>query len=293
LLDDVRQALVEMLAAEGVKANVAAVPYSDKLLRDKLTAMSFTITAPAVRFGPVRIEGASEAFLPKVQRIADFAGENPFDSETSVAKLERNIVSFYEDHGYAAVKVQAEQSGMPVSTADSIQVPYKVTVQEGKTYKLGLLRLPPGAFVTQEDFSKVLNPNTNTFMRPSLGALLMVIDNCYKAKGYLDLAVTLHPQFDDTAAIVNYTIDIDPSAVYHVAYVKFDGVSDALRSQLMRAWELMPGEPFDEPYLSRFISKVESQDPVLKRELVGMLAKYDITADPMTHEVNVVIRLEK
>jgi hypothetical protein len=75
--------------------------------------------------------------------------------------------------------------------------------------------------------------------------------------------------------------------------VKFDNVGDQLRNLLIKNWQLLPGDPFDESYVSDFIMKAQKSDPVLMRTLAGVRSKLDVTADPQTHEVNVVLRLEK
>jgi hypothetical protein len=56
---------------------------------------------------------------------------------------------------------------------------------------------------------------------------------------------------------------------------------------------MLPGDVFDEGYVSDFIAKVQDHDPVLKRSLTGVQVSYNAMADPQTHDVNVVIRLEK
>ena len=90
-----------------------------------------------------------------------------------------------------------------------------------------------------------------------------------------------------------YTVDVDPGPVYHLAFVKFDNVSDAMRSQLMRNWQMMPGDVFDESYVASFITKAREQDPILQRSLAGVKTTFNATADPQTHDVNVVIHLAK
>ena len=66
-----------------------------------------------------------------------------------------------------------------------------------------------------------------------------------------------------------------------------------MRSLLIKNWQMLPGDVFDEGYVSDFIAKVQDHDPVLKRSLTGVLVSYNAMADPQTHDVNVVIRLEK
>ena len=55
----------------------------------------------------------------------------------------------------------------------------------------------------------------------------------------------------------------------------------------------MPGDISDETYLDTFLIKAQSEDPALKRSLVGVGSRTETSADPVTHEVDVVIRLEK
>ncbi len=79
-------------------------------------------------------------------------------------------------------------------------------------------------------------------------------------------------------------MDINPGPIYHLAFVKFDNVSDDLRRLLMRSWQMLPGDPFDESYVSNFIVKAQKDDPVLQRSLSGVGATYRIVADQRTHE---------
>jgi hypothetical protein len=70
-------------------------------------------------------------------------------------------------------------------------------------------------------------------------------------------------------------------------------VSDELRAHLMRTWQLLPGDPVDMSYIDMFMTKALAQDPVLRRSLTGVLARFETSADPVTHDVDIVIRLER
>jgi outer membrane protein assembly factor BamA len=115
----------------------------------------------------------------------------------------------------------------------------------------------------------------------------------YHSKGYLDFSMTPNPEFDEAAGVVNYSVDIHPGPVYRLALLKFDNVSEDLRKLLMRNWQMFPGDPFDESYVAGFIYKAQTSDPVLQRTLAGVKVSYDVRADPTTHDVNLVIRLER
>jgi outer membrane protein assembly factor BamA len=282
-----------MLAAQGVKATVAAIP-AGAMGSHKLTAMSFSITAPPVRVGSIHLEGVSPAQQGKIKDVADHAVSTPFDSENSETNLEHAFELFYEDQGYAAVKVHASRAGDLAATADAIDVPFSVTIEEGRLYKLGAIHLPPDTLVTDAEIDKAVSSLNDSHTRGvTLRSIWGLIASRYKAKGHLDCTVTPHPQFDEASGVVNYAVDINPGPVYHLAFVKFDNVSDELRSRLMRSWQMLPGDVFDQTYVSNFIVNAQKEDPVLLRSLTGVKYSFDVHADPDSHDVNCVIHLER
>ena len=112
-----------------------------------------------------------------------------------------------------------------------------------------------------------------------------------KAKGYLDCTVTPHPQLDDAAGTVSYTVDVNPGPVYHLAFVKFVNMNDSTRMLLMRYWQMMPGDVFDQSYVDMFIPNVQKEDLTLAQTLAGAKVKYIETEDRQNDTVNLVIQL--
>jgi outer membrane protein assembly factor BamA len=173
-------------------------------------------------------------------------------------------------------------------------VPFSIQVQEGRVYKIETIHLRSGTPVTQAEIDKALDPTSSTLpVGVRVRSVWQLITSRYQAKGNLDCKVTPHAAFNDADATVSYTVDVDPGPVYHLAFVKFDNVSDELRTLLIHNWQMMPGDPFDETYVSSFILKAQMQDPALRRSLAGVKAKFEVTANPDSHDVNVVIRLER
>jgi outer membrane protein assembly factor BamA len=293
LTEAVRGGLEKILAAQGIHANVVATTVVDPHLRH-VTAVNYSITSPPVQVAVTSVEGVSSGYQTELDGVAREAAKTPFDAENSEGNLERAIEMFYQDRGYAAVKVHAARRGGAVVNSDSIVVPFSVSIEEGKVYKVGSVRLPAGTPVTQAEEDKTLAPRIGG---PTEGVRLrglwILIATKYKSKGNLDCKITPHPQLDDAAGLVNYEVEVDPGPVYHLGFVKFDNVSDQMRTLLIHNWEMLPGDPFDENYVSNFIAKIQQTDPVLKRSLAGVKVKFDADADPHTHDVNVVIRLEK
>jgi outer membrane protein assembly factor BamA len=292
LLDGVRAALEQMLATQGINATITATPFGEAGTRN-LSAMNFSIAAPPVEIGTLQIQGVSAAFKAKVNSVADKQTGTAFDTTNSAANLVQAFTSLYAEEGYAAAKVHVIQSGGPQISAASIDIPFSVTIDEGHSYKLGAIRLPADSLVSPAEIDKITSSLSGTAKGASVRGVWALLATRYHSKGYLDFAMTPHAEFDETAGKVNYTVELNPGSVYHLALLKFDNVGEQLRKLLMRNWQMFPGDPFDESYVSGFISKTQSEDPGLQRTLAGVKVSYDVRADPATHDVNLLIRLER
>lgn len=295
LLDGVRHALEDLLAVQGIHATVTATPFGTPGTKD-VSAMNFSIASPPVVVGAVQLQGVSPELQAKLKAVVDHAVGSPFDTENSAQNLEHAFENFYLDEGYASAKVNASRSGDLKIAADSIGVPFSLTIQEGRTYKLGTVHLSTYSVVTQADLDKALASFGQAQVRIkglTLRSIWAFIASSYKAKGYLDCNVTPLPEFDEASGTANYTVNVDPGPVYHLAYVKFENVSDDLRRLLMRNWQMLPGDIFDPGYVANFILNAQKADPVLQRSLSGVKAHFDVLADPQTHTVNVVIQFER
>lgn len=292
LLDNVRTALEELLASQGIKASVTALPFGVAGTR-KISAMNFSIATPAVRVGTIQVQGVSPAMAARVKVVADKSQGSPFDTANSQINLEHAFSTFYADEGYAAVQVHATRSGDPVIGDAAVDIQFAVTVEEGHVYKLGAIHLPPDSLFSPAEVDKITGPHTVALKGSVVRTVWEQITARYHSKGYVDFTMTQHPDLDETSGTVNYTVDLNPGPVYHLALLKFDNVSDELRKLLMRNWQMFPGDPFDESYVSGFILKAQTSDPVLQRTLAGVKVSYDVRADPTTHDVNLIIRLER
>jgi outer membrane protein assembly factor BamA len=295
MLESVRHGLEDLLAAQGIKATVVTAPFGTPGTKD-VTAMNFSISAPPVQIGAIQLQGVSAEMQAKLKPVLDHAVGSPFDTSNSAGNIERAFEEFYVDQGYAGAKVHAVRTGDPAVSADAIAVPFAVNVEEGKIYKLGFVHLSANTVMTQAEVDKAVAGFIQAESRVrgvTLRNIWSAISTRYKAKGYLDCVLTPKPQFDDTAGIANYNVDIDSGAVYHLAYVKFENVSDDLRKLLMRNWQMLPGDAFDESYVANFVINAQKADPVLMRTLSGVKVTYDVRADPQSHDVNVVIRLQR
>ena len=292
LVDQVRGALEAMLAAQGIKATVIAAPGGDSKTH-QLKSMHFSLASPPVIVNVKGFSGASPEFEKRLNAIAVEAANIPFDTESSAGNIEQAFAIFYQDRGYAAVKVHAERAGDAVLDATGITVPYTVKIEEGREYKVGTIHVPDSAPITQVEIAKALAGAPNG---PVGGVRVRTVwatlAERYHAKGYLDCKITPSAQFDDASGKVNFDVAIDPGPVYHLAFVKFENVSDQLLALLMKNWQMLPGDVFNESYVANYVLTAQQNDPVLRRTLANVKTTYNVLADPETHDGKVVLKME-
>jgi outer membrane protein insertion porin family len=278
LLESVRGALEEMLAARGIKATVEAMPYTDFKLHE-VTAMSFAITAPPVRVGEIRVDGASEALDPKAMEIMAKLTGSAYDMEGSPSQIETSLGNYYRDKGYLEAVVHATPRNNPIIGQEAVQVPFQVSVSPGALYRLASVQLAPGLLVTQADFDKQshIHPGvvaTSQYVRENG----QFIERQYHNKGFMKAVVHPTASFDRAQGTVSYTVTAEPGPVYTMGKLTIGNTAEDLRAAMLAAWKMPAGAVFNQGSILAFAPAD---------------LKYVLTLNDDTHTVDVVVRLEK
>ena len=296
LTEQVRQALEEMLAAKGIKATVAATPYTDEKLHE-VTAISYAITAPPVKLGEIHLEGVSPDQLAKAKLVADRTKRTDYNTENTAGNIEHAFASFFSDEGYATVKVHAGQLGDPVVSSEAIEIPFNVIVEEGRHYKLGSIHLPSGEVLTPAEINKTAGVVSNPVEKMSvaggvtLRTALSFVTGQYESKGYMDCVVTPHPQYDDANGIVNYTLEVQTGPVYTMGKLTIENGADDLRAAMLAAWKLPEGAVFNESAIQTYFYS-QGNTP-LGRTFASATCRITLTRNLLTHTIDVALLLEK
>jgi outer membrane protein assembly factor BamA len=291
MVEGICRAFEEMLAAKGAKATVKA-DLTSGLGPQKLTAVNFTVVSPAVHIGRIQLAGTSPAMQAKAALVASQQTGNSFDTENTALGLQHIFEDLYHDQGYAAVQVDVVQIDPLIVSDQSINVSYAVTVKEGGIYKLGKIDLPANALVTRADVEKLVSKKQAGSGRP-LDLFVLAVRDAYSDHGYLDCSVVLRPSFNEAAHIVNYSLELDPGPQYRLASVKFDGAPEVMAAKLKLAWKMVPGDVFDESYLSNFAAQAKTRDKTLSKWMQTLNTTFDFKADPATHQVNCIFHFAK
>jgi len=215
----------------------------------------------------------------------------------SVANIELAFASFFSEEGYAAAKVHVEQLGNVEASSDEIDVPFKVTVELGRHYKLGSVHLPSGELLTLEKINSsagvVSNNVENLSVKGGLTlrtALQFVTGEC-KSKGHVECVVTPHPQYDDANGIVSYTFDVQPGPVYTMGRLTIENGTDDLRDAMLAAWKMPTGALFNEGAIKTYF--YTQGNTALGRTFASAICRYKLYTNHETHIVDVTLRLER
>ncbi|HME59408.1 MAG TPA: POTRA domain-containing protein [Terracidiphilus sp.] len=292
LAEQVRQALEEMLAAKGIKANVLAAPYTDEQLHE-VTAVSYSITSPSVQVGELHIDGvATPLDLKVVELVARFTGSN-YDVEGSPGQIETSLGNCYRDQGYLETEIHATAQSTPVITTEAVRVPFQVSILTGVQYKISGIQLAPNLLVTQADFDRQARIHPGDLADGSrVRANWQFIERQYHNKGYMKAVVHPTASFDRAQGMVSFTVSVEPGPIYRMGRLIIENNAEDLRAAMWAAWKLPGGEIFDESVIQAYFTSQGDKTP-LGRTFASANCKYKLTLNDDTHTVDVMLRLEK
>jgi outer membrane protein assembly factor BamA len=292
LTGEVREALEQMLAAQNIKATVAAATVDDPASHQPV-ALGFSIVSPAVLVGEIRTEGAVIALDPRASAIVAKYPGSLYDGETSLRQIEADFTTYYKDQGYPEPVVHASAGAKPVVTATALRIPLRVTIAPGVQYKLAGVQLAPGLLVSQADFDRRFPFRSgDTADGERLRAAWKFIDQQYHDHGFIKATVQPVSTVDRTARTVRYVVSVDPGPVYTMGKLTIDNVTDDLRNAMLSAWKMPTGSTFNESVISGFFSS-HGVNPALEQAFSGADYHYTLTPDENTRTVDVRLTLEK
>jgi outer membrane protein insertion porin family len=122
-------------------------------------------------------------------------------------------------------------------------------------------------------------------------ALWQKIESYYGRHGYLDMKLSAEPQFDDAAHQISYRVTISEGPQYRMGDMVITGLSLDAEKRLRQAWQISPGQIFDDGYyqlhmkiLSKPSRDIFGELPVHYNEFGHLLRP-----DTLRHTVDVLL----
>lgn len=292
LTGEVRAALEKILADRNLKVTIEAVA-SPPLAPGQTGSVSYSISAPRVVVGEIRLTSNSATLDQGAQEILAKLTGSPYSAEGSVNQISTYLENHYRDHGYVEARVEAKPAGSPAATADEIEIPFVISVSPGIQYRLAQIQLPPDSPITQADFEKKAPIHSGDIAEGQrLTDAWILISRQYRNRGLMKVSIHPVPSFDRFKATVGYTINIDPGPVYTMGKLSIENVSDDLRATMLAAWKMPAGSTFNESSIVNFFA-IGDANPALARVFATASCRYTLSLNDHDHTVDVTLRLER
>jgi outer membrane protein assembly factor BamA len=290
LMEQVRAALEQILAAQGVTATVQAVATAGAA--PGAGAINFSIVSPPVVVGEIHLDSKSPALDAGADQILKKLAGQPYDLDGTPSQIATYLGNYYHDKGY--LEAHAEPAPMAArAAADLIQIPFQVSLTPGMQYHLGEIRFAPILLASHADFDR---QSALHFGDTADGQRLtddwQYIARQYHNHGYMQASIHPAPSFDRFKGIVSFDVTAEPGPVYTMGQLTIENVSDDLRAAILAKWTVPPGTVFNEGAVRGFFV-THAVNPELERVFAAVNVKYTQQLNDETHTVDLTIRLEK
>lgn len=256
--EDVRVALRETIRAKGIPGDVTVIP-SIAGLGQSVSAFVYSVTGVAMPIRSVRFAG--NAAIPAGSLEASSSQIIGRDySETYVSQFAgAGLVPLYRKQGYLRARFE-KPDGKPVRSNDTgpmQEVAVVLSVEEGPEFYWERAEWTGNRVFTSEELDRLLGMKPKEVAnQEKIDAGLTAIKRAYDTRGFIEAAVKPKEILDDTARLTTYNVAVDEGAQFHLGMVHFEGLPEVASKELIKSWQLKPGDVYDASYPSAFVSKV-------------------------------------
>jgi len=85
---------------------------------------------------------------------------------------------------------------------------------------------------------------------------LLAVKRAYETRGFIEAAVTPKEILDDNTHLTTCSVAVNEGAQFHIGAVHFQGLPEVASKELIKSWQLKPGDVYDASYPGTFVSKV-------------------------------------
>jgi outer membrane protein assembly factor BamA len=292
MVDEITNALDKLLSSRHIKGNLThqlvAQPVGDGMI------MQFRIEDPALRIQSVKISDPLASDSERLKdRVSDIKGQ-PYSRFVIEVFENEQVRPLYDSKGYLRAKIGPPQPHMTGNSDNpgesSIEVFIPVT--PGSVYSWNGASWKGNTAVPSANLDELVGMKTGEVADGvKIEALWRTIESEYGNHGYLDVKLDAQQDFDDTAHRVSYRVNIAEGPQYRMGEMIVTGLSLDAEKQLRHAWQLAPGQIFDNGYFEKLLKVLAGPRPEIFGE---MPVHYDqsghwLRPNPDRHTVDVLL----
>jgi outer membrane protein assembly factor BamA len=256
---EVSDALRQMLQANGISGTVDGLP---TLKNGKYTDFAYRVSGVGMPVKAIQIPGASA--VPETELVAaakELIGKDYSGTDAEYVE-ELTLLAIYHRRGYLQARFDRPQASVigNVHSGASFDIALTMPVNEGAQFSWD-----HGAWSGNQTFS---TDELNGFlaMKPheianqdKINAGLRAVANALSKRGFIDALVQSQVSLDESTRMVAYQTAIDEGIQYKMGQLHITGLADKISADLIKKWQIKPGQIYDGTYLEEFMKKVVAQ----------------------------------
>ena len=256
--EEVRVALRDMVRAHGITGEVTVIP-SIAGLGQPVSAFVYSVTGVAMPIRSIRFAGNAAITASSLEA----ASSQIIGRDYSVSFVSQfagaGLVPLYRKQGYLRARFK-KPDGAPLHSNDTAivqPVVVALSVEEGSVFYWEKAEWTGNRIFTSEELNRLLGMKPKEVAnQEKIDAGLTAIKRAYDTRGFIEAAVKPKEILDDTARLTIYDVAVDEGAQFHLGMVHFEGLPEVASKELIKSWQLKPGDVYDASYPGTFVSKV-------------------------------------
>jgi len=255
MVDEIANVLDKLLASRHIKGELThqlvAAPTGNGMV------LQFRVEAPGLRIQSVQFGDPLAASSERLKdRISDIKGQ-PYSRFAIEIFENEHLRPLYASKGYLRAKIGPPEPHMMGSSADPAEsnVEALIPVAPGPMYSWNGVSWKGNTAVPSTSLDAAVGIKTGEVADGmKIDALWRELELEYGKRGYLDAKLDVQPEFDDNARRVSYRVNIAEGPQYRMGEMVVTGLSLDAERQLRHAWQLAPGQIFDNGYFEKLLT---------------------------------------
>ena len=260
LPDAVSEVLQGMLVKEGVPGHVNYLRYARQ--DGPIESINYSVSDVLIRIRNVEFSGAAANELPLLEAAVQRLPDREYSRSRLAMFVEHQLLPIYHARGYLKASFAPSQPKVvkkPATDTDDEArnqslVDVTLAVNPGSQYQLARLDWSGNRDIPTDTLQGMIHAQigqpANTVR---LADDLAQVKRLYGSRGYINAAIKVELQFDDSASSVALRLDVKEDYVYRMGELDFRGLDNSLTAKLRAAWRLRQGDVYDATYVAQYL----------------------------------------
>jgi len=268
MVDAMTDVISDLLDSKHIKGNV-----THQLLAGAIgdqTVMQFHLDGPPLRVQSLQFGDAlATNSEPLKERATDLKGKPYSLSAAEIFDYEQ-VRPIYQAKGLLRAQIGPPQAHLVPDMYDPKEsaVDLSIPIAQGPVYSWKGATWQGNQAVSSQDLDSALELKPGDVADGmKIEAQWQKIEKEYGKRGYIEMKLAAEPQFDDSAHQVSYRVKISEGSQYRMGQLVITGLSVEGEKRLREAWQIAPGQIFDNSYYELHIKMLATPS----RDIFGNL----------------------